>query len=358
MKRSFAAFLFVLCLGHAELTSAQEAAQEKTRDPEKNFEFVWHAFDRGYCNFPAKAIDWDLIYKVYRPRVTQATTDDELFSILSSMLAHLNDNHVNLMREGQRFNAGILEELKSRPADFSLKLVKTNYLKDKVEERQNGNFQFSFLIDSIGYLHFNSFRNSNESAAIVDEVLQAFKNCKAMIVDVRGNGGGDDEVGKAIADRFSDGAKRLYMVRRMRTGPGHMEFGKVKEFYVEPEGPAQFTKPVILLTHRHSVSAAENFTLGMRRLPHVTVVGATTSGAMADVRGRPMPNGWTVWVPYNYFVDHNGFCWEGMGLVPHIRQINTKEDIDAGKDKVLELAIALIESGGLKNRTEQVIVTE
>jgi C-terminal processing protease CtpA/Prc len=139
---------------------------------------------------------------------------------------------------------------------------------------------------------------------------------------------------------------------RVRENPDFVIGPTPREFFVEPGGPLQFTKPVVLLTHRHSVSAAENFTLAMRRLPHVTVVGETTSGAFADVAPHTLPNGWRFTMPFNLFVDHRGFCWEGIGLAPHLRQTNRKADLQGGRDRVLDLAIALIDSGGMKNRAE------
>jgi C-terminal processing protease CtpA/Prc len=233
MKTSVAVLIVV-----AMTTSLPWAVAEDLSAPEKTFESLWKTFDRGYGNFVPKKIDWDLLYKVYRPRVTPATTDDELFAIMSEMLGHLNDNHVNLFqlrdagipkakgfsmdRVKRKFNAGILNDLAME--DFSLDLVKEKYLKGKVETRAGGVFQFGFLKDSIGYFHFNRFRDRAGSGAAIDEIIRAFQDAKGLVVDVRGNGGGDDRVGKLLADRFAD-KKRLYMVTKDRNGPKHDDFG-------------------------------------------------------------------------------------------------------------------------------------
>ena len=92
--------------------------------------------------------------------------------------------------------------------------------------------------------------------------------------------------------------------------------------------------------------------MAMRTLPHVTLVGETTSGCQADMHGARLPNGWNFSVAYTLFVDQNGFSWEGIGIPPDLRQINRQEDIDKGRDKPLELAIELINSGALKNRAD------
>lgn len=318
---------------------------QQLSEPEKNFEHLWKTYDRNYALFGAKHIDWDALYKVYRPRVTAKTTDDELFQIMADLLGNLNDNHIRLMSNKRQFQSGILGQMKME--DFSLDLVKQKYLKGKSKPLLDGLFDYGWLTDSIGYFHFRNFSRLEQTRAAIDEIMKEFKDAKAIVVDVRGNGGGDDRVGKLMADRFAD-RKRLYMKTAIRNGARHDEFTPWKYWYVEPDGPIPFTRPVILLTHRFSVSAAENFTLAMRVLPNVTVAGDATSGVFADVYGDRMPKGWRFSVPFKLFVDQTDFCWEGIGVPSDIRQTNSKQDIDGQRDKVLELAISLIDTGALK----------
>ena len=328
-------------------------------EPESVFEALWKTFDSRYAIFLPKRVDWDALYKVYRPKVTPGTTDDELFEILSNMLGHLNDNHVRLMTADRSkvFGAGLLNRLyadrfssrdeatrfmRERPVDES-------YIKGGYQLRLDGRFAFGRVADDIGYFHFSSFGDAVASSKVVDEIVAAFKDAKAVIIDVRRNGGGDDRVGKAIADRFAD-EKRLYMTTQVRNGAKHDDFSDTLRWYVEPGGPAQFTKPVILLTDRFSISAAENFALAMRVLPHATIVGDFTSGCFADVTGGALPNGWRFSVSYKLFVDQDGFCWEGIGVPPDLMVVNSKEDLAKRKDRVLEFAVDLVKTNALRPR--------
>ncbi len=322
---------------------------QDSKDPVENFEFLWKTFDEKYGIFLPKRVDWDLLYKVYRPKVTKNTTDKELFEIMSNMLGHLNDNHVRIRYSGGRYGAGILNDIKRE--GFSLRLVKEKYLKNKFTAKARGKFHYGKLSDSIGYFHFRGFGNVQESSAVVDEIVNEFKDCKGLVIDIRYNGGGDDRVGKAIADRFAD-KKRLYLTTQIRNGNDHTDFTQPKYFYAEPDGPRQFTKPIVVLMHRYSVSAADNFAMAMRTLPHVTLVGETTSGCQADMYRTKLPNGWQFSVANTLFVDQDGVSWEGRGIPPDLRQVNTQKDIDAGRDRPLELAIDLINSGALKNRKD------
>ena len=109
----------------------------------------------------------------------------------------------------------------------------------------------------------------------------------------------------------------------------------------------QFSGQVLLLTDRTSVSAAENFALAMKVLPQVVQVGDLTSGCFADLERQTLPNGWTFSYARNVFRDHTGFCWEGIGVPPEFWEFNTEADEKQARDRVFELAVALIDAGTL-----------
>ncbi|UCC49456.1 MAG: tetratricopeptide repeat protein, partial [Gemmatimonadota bacterium] len=311
-------------------------------------EVLWQTFDRNYGIFGPKRVDWDALYRVYRPQVTPETTDDELFEIMSHLLGHLNDNHVRLVTGERQFRSGILSELggegyaEQEMRDFSISLVQREYLVSDLEAR--GIFRYAWLPDSIGYLRIRGFSNVAQSSEAIDHVMRVFQGARAIVVDLRVTPGGDDRVGKAVADRFAD-TKRLYMKTYERNGPEHDDFAPPKYWYVEPGGPIQFTGPVVVLMNRWAISAAENFALAMRVLPHVTLVGDFTSGVYADVYGDRLPNGWQFSVSFKLFVDYTGFCWEGIGVPPDLRIVNTPDDIAAGRDRVLEFGLDFIRRG-------------
>ena len=339
------------------------------KDPAANFDALWRMLDRNYGSFIPKRVDWDLLYRVYRPKVSPRTNDRDLFEIMSRLLEHLNDNHVKVQsrRPPRFFRSGILGQL-NRDArgrhipigynipDFSLDLVKRRYLQGHFEERLPGTrlaayfggdfplYTFGRLKKDIGYFHIRNFDEAEKTAVVADEIVTKFRNDRGMIVDIRGNGGGWDPVAKAIADRFAD-TRRLYMVTRTRNGPRHDDFTPPRYWYTEPKGPHPFTKPVVLLTHRWSISAADCFALAMRALPQVTNLGEFTSGAYSDEYWDTLPNGWEVSIANKLYLDADGRCWEGIGTPPDIRLVNTREDVAAGRDPVLETAVELLGAG-------------
>ncbi|MBN1221931.1 MAG: hypothetical protein JXB23_01690 [Candidatus Aminicenantes bacterium] len=335
-------------------------------DPVLNFDSLWRLFDISYGCFIPKKIDWHLLYRTYRPMVTDKTSGGELFNIMTSLLEHLNDNHVKLQsKEPPRFfRSGVLGNLnrdeKGRHIpigynipDFSLELVKQKYLKGKFEQRLPGTklaayfggdfplYTFAWIAQDIGYLHIRNFDEEEKTAEIMNEIVAEFKDARGLVLDVRGNGGGWDPVAKAIADRFAD-RKRLFMTTQTRNGPKHDDFAKPRYWYTEPKGPQQFKKPIIMLTHRWTISAGDCFVLAMRVFPHVINLGEFTSGAYSDEYWDKLPNGWDVCICNMLYLDHEERCWEGIGTPPNIRMVNTKEDIAEGRDRVLERAIDLL----------------
>src|SRR5881394_2681218 len=66
------------------------------RDPEVNFEELWKTFYERYPFFEVRGVDWKKQHDTFRPKVTQDTTDDELFDIFCEMLEPLNDGHVKI----------------------------------------------------------------------------------------------------------------------------------------------------------------------------------------------------------------------------------------------------------------------
>lgn len=72
----------------------------------------------------------------------------------------------------------------------------------------------------------------------------------------------------------------------------------------------------------------------------VTQAGDTAFGIFSDNPKRELPNGCIYSVSSGDFRAADGKSYEGIGLAPQIRIVNTKEDIAAGRDKVLEAALA------------------
>jgi tetratricopeptide (TPR) repeat protein len=340
--------------GQAQKGKAAKKSLSQTvnpKDPVLNFEHVWKTLDRNYGQFLVKRVDWDALYRVYRPQVSAATTDQELWDILLTMMGHLNDGHLCLADGTRRIGGGRNNGLFTNDG-FSLDLVKSKYLQGKFSEALGGSFISGWLADGVGYLYIGDLKDGlDQITKTIDAVMAEFAKARVMVVDVRNNPGGTSRSVEIVAGRFAD-RRRHFSTSRTRYGPKHDDFWPEEFRTVEPGGPVQFSGPTVLLTDRISASAAEGFTMAMRVLPHVTVAGDTTEGALASQFPDRMPNGWTLWVAFKEVRDHEGVCWDGVGIPPDLRVINTAADIAAGRDRMLEFAKMYLENGAPALQTE------
>jgi C-terminal processing protease CtpA/Prc len=311
------------------------------------FDELWNAFDTIYSGFVVKGIDWDKLYHVYRNKIDEYTTENQLFDVAKNMLSHLNDNHVKLKRDktNQHFSAGsigyIIDKIgyDSTQKLFASKPVSNNYFPHGLNSLHG--FSYGWLEDSIGYFHFGEFKNLEQTEETMHTIINYFSSSKAIIIDVRRNTGGDDRIGKTIADCFAD-RKRKYMITSMKNGVAHNDFADAKAWFTEPKESVQYLNPVVLLIDNTTYSAAENFALAMRELPQVSLVGDFTSGAFADADWKTLSCGWELCIPYGVFTDKNGFCWEGIGIPPNYRVKTDPTKACEEKDALIDFSLNLL----------------
>ncbi|WP_234734587.1 S41 family peptidase [Tellurirhabdus bombi] len=306
-----------------------------------NFEYVWNEFDQMYGSFSVKKLDWNAAYQQYRPQLTAQSTNEDLYRILKQLIDPLKDAHVSIIPTDpnyKRYTSG--EDAYPILNRTSLEVLQKNYLTDaKIATPE---ISYGKLPNNVGYLYITGFEdNFKNYEPTLDIVLDYLKDTKALVLDIRDHWGGRDEIGQYVAGRFAD-KTYLYLKSRKRSGPKHTDFTPWQEWYLKPTGKSQYTKPIILLTSDNTASAAETFTMAMKRLPYLKQVGLTTPGAISDKATREMPNGWQFTLSIGEYLDHNGLSWEGKGLAPDVSIANTDEDLMKGKDPQLDKALQLL----------------
>ena len=311
-----------------------------SNDPKSNFEEMWKSYNEWYGLFEVKDVDWQATYHEYAPMVSEQTTDDQLKDIFHDMIDPLDDNHTYIIttENEPRIESGIFDTLKVQ-TDFSLDLI-PDYVDDLTH--YGAAIDYGTLEGNIGYIHLGDFIPSQKFFAdAMDHILSQLKDTEGMVVDIRDNPGGNDAAAQYVAGRFA-AERKLYMTVRKKSGPGPNDFAQAIPWYVEPTGGTRYTKPVVLLTSRWTQSAGETFTLAMQELSNITQLGDYTSGAFSDNISRELPNGWFCFMSIGDYRAADGNSYEGIGVKPDIILVNTKADIQAGKDLELEKALELV----------------
>jgi C-terminal processing protease CtpA/Prc len=159
----------------------------------------------------------------------------------------------------------------------------------------------------------------------------------ALIVDVRGNGGGADPMGLYFAGSFY--AEPFVRSQQFSLAPGG-ELMLIADNYVLP-APVQWDRPVAVLIDERCVSVCEEFTAAMAHDPRHFIVGASkTGGAEGEVYQWLLPDEISFISPVGMFRYPNGELFvEGTGIAPNVLVPKTRETLLSGQDYVLEAAV-------------------
>ena len=342
MKKLYYITLSVLLMSSCQKALLPDVAGNT---PVNNFDEMWRGYKDYYGLFKVKNVNWDSLYAVHRLNVNNQLSEKELYTVLCELIKPLNDPHVFLQPTSQglpRYESNVFFRENKVQKDFSIDVVRLNYLPDM--KTIDAHFHYGILPGNIGYIHFNEFGMPLSFYKMqLDKIIDALKDTKALVMDIRDHAGGDDVVSRYVAGRFAS-SRQLYMTVRKRNGPHMDDFSSPASWYVQPEGNT-YTKPMALLTTRWTASAAETFTWAMNTQSHVIQMGDRTAGGFSDVTARELLNGWLYFISVGDYRDaHNRSC-EGSGITPQKYIVNTAQDIADGKDNVLENAIQLLENG-------------
>ena len=327
------------------------------RDPEQNFEELWETFHNRYPFFDVRNVDWNRQYDIYRPRVSSATSDDELFDIFCRMLDPLNDGHVELKakvgsrrkkryfnpepkpRFWQEFTKRGIKQL-FRTAEKTL--VANGFSQPKETEAWMLHYGRSRSFGYIRILELEDIKKRKLAAAL-DRSSADFKDLDGMIIDIRNNPGGDDSTVLQIVNQFCD-RKRIAFHRKTKIGPGEDDFKGIKTWHMEPQGKVQFTGPIVLLTCDSVFSGGEILALAMKQLPHATIIGDHTNGIFSYQLEKKLPNGWRYRLSYQKYFSADMVCYEGKGVPVDIELLNKRTDIEDGVDPLIARALEVLKS--------------
>jgi hypothetical protein len=323
-----------------------DSSTKDSQDPEWNFEVLWHTFAEHYAFFELHRVDWQAQYEAYRPLVTASTTKRDLFGILVDMVEPLSDPHLYLARGPATRYSPDRPQLWTSTWPHMEGLLKRSYLQSEVHRAGNDNLVYGMLDEEIGYLsiltmwEFAADQEDEQEvlAEAMDQILLEFKDANALIIDVRLNSGGLVSNALLIASRFADQQRQAFSLQA-RQGDGYTP---LREFRVEPRGERQFTRPVVLLTSRATLSGGEVFVMSMRTFPHVTVVGEATAGAHSSILKRSLPNGWDIGLSNEVRYAHDGKVYEQVGIPPDVEVEVLRKARGSDSDPILEEALEIL----------------
>lgn len=328
----------MVLIGLISFTTACVDEEEYPDTPQGNLEALWKIIDEHYCFLDYKqheyGLNWQQTYEKYKVRVNNNMSNQQLFEVLAAMLSELRDGHVNLTAAHNYGRNWSWYE--NYPTNFS----------DSLERRYLGTdykiaagLRYKVLDDNMGYIRYESFADGIGDGNL-NEVLTNLITCNGLIIDIRGNGGGNLTYASMFAARFAQ-EKTLVGYIQHKTGKGHSDFSDMEPRYVEPSSNLRWHKPVCLLTNRHVFSAANEFALYMKAMPNVKLIGDQTGGGSGMPFSSSLPNGWSVRFSAVPMYDTQRQPTE-FGIKPDYNVNLEESDFRQGKDTIIEFARKLL----------------
>lgn len=194
--------------------------------------------------------------------------------------------------------------------------VKQQELERGLNEAKENNFGFKkteILQGNIGYLRLDGFYPFvDEAKPTLDGAFRFVSNCKALIIDMRYNGGGFPDMVLQTQSYFFTEKTRMNDIIDSKNDT-------IKRWADPAATNFKLSMPVYVLTSRNTFSGAEDFAYGLQQVKRATVVGDTTGGGAHPSTDFSIGQGFVIHIPTQRPFNHiSKTDWEGTGVRPNV----------------------------------------
>lgn len=321
------------CLGSKDKTSLsnEQLTQEQKL---KDFDYMYKILKENYPYFEVNkrvnGVDWLANKNKYIAQIKATKSDEAYYETLRSILRQLNNGHTNLfIKDEYLYTKKLYEKLGDKEWMDQLNksvAVKRYSTMQGLKNKSNAprsyeshkNVKTSILEENkLAYMAIHSLNsfNVNGDMKTIKPFLESVKNYKALIIDIRGNGGGDtaywnNNIVSMLLNKpvkytqylaFRGGSFEEKFIKR-RLGKGYYtlketsdlddrvltkmpsevkkDFKYYKEYNTEliPHNPIGFNGKIYMLIDGGVFSASENFAVFAKSTGFATLVGEKTGG--------------------------------------------------------------------------------
>jgi len=201
----------------------------------------------------------------------------------------------------------------------------------------------------VAYLRVPSFFGPDFEKRAV-ELVHEYKDAAALVVDVRGNGGGStpSDLVAALMNRprrwWTESTPASLAYFRLRAGEGQWQY----QPFARPElvwrssldQPAAdaYQGRLALLVDGGCLSSCEDLVMPFKDNGRAIVVGETTGGSSGQPYLLDLGDGMLALIGAKRETFPDGTRFEGVGIRPDLEVAPTAEDLRAGRDVALEAA--------------------
>jgi len=176
--------------------------------------------------------------------------------------------------------------------------------------------EVSRLPGGIGYIRLSGWAPMSWAEPRLANAFALLRNSTGIIIDVRGNPGGDSGTVNLVERTFLPiGAPPTLQAFDRAGKPANWEESK------EPAWPRfPMNMPLVVLINRESASASEALAFSLREEKRATIIGSHSAGAAHELRDAvTLPGGFALYIPqYRKEGRLSHTDWEGVGVPPDI----------------------------------------
>lgn len=193
------------------------------------------------------------------------------------------------------------------------------------------------LVGNIGYLNLGGFANMPVAKPTLDAAMTLLSQTDALIIDLRGNGGGDsDTVAYLLGYFFARPTEITGAVVRE-----HGRFRTDRDFTPAAVGGRRYLgKALYVLIDHQTISAGEMFAYDLKTLHRAVVFGEPSAGAAMGLGSPPvfLTEHLSISVPDAETKNpYTGTNWDGTGVIPDVA-VSSKGVLLAAYKRALETA--------------------
>jgi hypothetical protein len=288
-----------------------------------------------YSYYDLRVDDWKALEKKHRNKILGAASTRAWVKETAAMLSAAKDVHMWM-------------KYKDQPTATHVRKARLNFSPGGVKsvlpgfKQRNASVFTARTDDDIGYILITTLAGDREKElGQVQEVLEEYQDCKALILDLRPNSGGSEPLAMPIAAWFVKGEK-VYSKHVYRDPKSETGFTEEMDRTIKGnKPPKRFDKPVAVLIGPGVMSSAESFVLMMKQGATVTLIGSATCGSSGNPKPFKLENGVEIFIPSWKDLLPDGTCLEGKGIQPDEKVKAKVADFEAD-DPVIKKALELL----------------
>ncbi|MCE3198798.1 S41 family peptidase [Paenibacillus sonchi] len=161
------------------------------------------------------------------------------------------------------------------------------------------------LKENYGYVKIRYFlpgATQSEPAKALEDTIKEFqeKQVKGIIIDLRDNPGGDDDLVAQMAGHFVNRKRIFEYVSYYNRNTGRFEINRAETRTVQPSR-IYFPGKIAVLINHNTASSGEGLPLFLKGMPNVKIIGFTSTNGSFGIVSAPiemkLPEGYVVQFP-------------------------------------------------------------